>query len=96
VTVPPSPSLSSRPVADAVYRHRTLELAPRDHLYFYTDGCYEFDAGARPFGTNRLLRMVRGLPDRGWRTAALDALTAAHTGQVFDDDLTLVRLTVAQ
>ena len=94
VSVPPSPILTSRPAAHAGYRHRTFELVARDHLYFYTDGCHELDAGGRPFGTSRLVRLYRDLPDHGWRTAALDALTAAHAGPAFEDDLTIVRLTV--
>jgi CheY-like chemotaxis protein len=94
MTVPPSLSLTSRPAERALYQHRTLDLAARDHIYFFTDGCYEFDAGGRPFGVNRLLRMYRDLPDQGWSTAALAALTTAHAGQVFDDDLTIVRPTV--
>jgi serine phosphatase RsbU (regulator of sigma subunit) len=98
IAVPPSPRLTCRPdvhAAPARWHQRTIALAAGDRLYFFTDGCYELSAGGRPLGLARLGRIYRGLPDAGWRAAALDALVAAHGGAVFEDDLTIVRLAVS-
>lgn len=97
IAVPPSPRLTSHPAVPADparWHQRTEALAAGDRLYFFTDGCYELSAGGRPFGLARLGRLYRDLPDDGWRAAALAALVAAHGGAVFEDDLTIVRLSV--
>jgi signal transduction histidine kinase/serine phosphatase RsbU (regulator of sigma subunit) len=104
IAVPPSPFLTSRPILPATndadmrarYRFREVALAPGDYLYLYTDGCYEFDAGGKPFGSNRFVRLLRELPDDGWGPAALERLSAVRTPAAFADDLTIVRLRIRQ
>ncbi len=105
ITVPPSPFLTARPILPAVasaeeararYRHRDITLEPGDHVYLYTDGCYEFDAGGKPLGQNRFVRVLRDLPHDDWAAMALEQLSAARTGSTFGDDVTIVRLHVGQ
>jgi signal transduction histidine kinase/serine phosphatase RsbU (regulator of sigma subunit) len=79
------------------YEHGTASLAEGDCVYFFTDGCYEFDAAGRPYGRRRLYQLLEGapsVPNVDWAASVREQLVRAKGGTVFEDDLTILRLRI--
>lgn len=92
----PGPPLS-RSLGDQPPRFEPsrAELRPGDAVYFVTDGCYEFEQRrGRQFGLKNLLGVLRSIDGPGWAEEAWERLVDQSASGTFDDDLTLLRLTV--
>jgi signal transduction histidine kinase/FixJ family two-component response regulator len=78
----------------------TCRLDPGEQVFLFSDGAYEFDAGGRPFGMKRLVNLLaeqaRAGEDRDgcWREEAWSRMRAATKDRPFQDDITVIRLSV--
>jgi signal transduction histidine kinase/serine phosphatase RsbU (regulator of sigma subunit) len=78
----------------------TCRLDPGEQIFLFSDGAYEFDAGGRPFGMKRLVNLLaeqaRGGEDQDgrWREEAWSRMRAAAKERPFQDDITVVRLSL--
>ncbi len=84
---------------DIAYAEKTIELAPGDSLFFYTDGVTEaFDIDGVQFGEERLvevLRAVRETPARDLPRSVVGRVKSFERGAPQADDITCVVLKVA-
>jgi signal transduction histidine kinase/DNA-binding response OmpR family regulator len=90
-------ALSARPLASdaAGYEQGVVSLKAGDHVYFFTDGAYEFSADGRPFGRRRLYALLESANKPSWRADVLEAFETAKGGSSFEDDVTLLRLSIS-
>jgi Serine phosphatase RsbU, regulator of sigma subunit len=94
--VPPSPALSaqSRPELGS-FSLRAVQLEPGDAVYFFTDGCYEFEVEGREFGLKRFHEVLSSANSEEWKQSIFDKLVQAKGGRNFPDDLTFFRLRIS-
>lgn len=94
------PALPIGVVADAEYDERSLQLAPGDRLFLYSDGLLEArGSSGRVFGDERLGAAVDSLADQSIEQA-LDAIIAAAAAwqdrDAFDDDVSILALEIGR
>lgn len=78
------------------YRSTVVMLERGDSLHLFTDGCVEFFAQGRRFGTKRLARALGALPHgSAWAEALEQLLQGQLDRDDFDDDLTMLRVSRA-
>jgi len=81
-----------------VYREGSVQLAPGDLLFLYTDGITEaFDIDAQEYGDQRLEAVLRGLDGQGLEpadvcTAVLADVRQFERGAPQADDITCMAL----
>ena len=90
----PSLGLRSSGVTGSAFEVIGASVEPGARLCLYTDGAYEFDAGGRPFGRRRLHTLLRDVVGASWKARMLEALVAARGERQFDDDVTILCITV--
>ena len=101
-TTRPGPALSADPGATGEGFFTTPgRVLPEISLFLFTDGAYEFPYEGKTFGLKRLQTILRklrpGTEGEGgidWRKQLLDELQAANLGESFEDDITLLRLSL--
>jgi hypothetical protein len=105
VRVPPGNPFSSSLPRRTSHRYAAIEhqLEPGDSLYVFTDGCFEFmagpdhvapSAGRGMSGWERLLPLIQQTRGDGGIDGLLESLRLANGGEQFEDDLTMLRLTL--
>lgn len=87
--------LSSDPVESSPVDVLKRTLEPGDHVFLFTDGAYEFDAGGRAFGLKRLAKVLsESAADEHWRERAWHLMQQAAGGARIEDDVTVMRLSL--
>jgi len=87
--------LSSDPVEASPVDVLKRTLEPGDHVFLFTDGAYEFDAGGRAFGLKRLAKVLsESAADEHWRKRAWHLMQQAAGGARIEDDVTVMRLSL--
>jgi serine phosphatase RsbU (regulator of sigma subunit) len=77
-------------------------LTAQDQIYFFTDGAYEFEYGKGLFGTKRFYPLLletsetkaKSAETNPWKALLIKSLAEANRSEGFEDDLTVVKLTV--
>ncbi|MDB5325026.1 MAG: rsbP 2, partial [Phycisphaerales bacterium] len=86
-------------VPDAAFDTHTIDLAPGDRVFVYSDGVTEtMDAAARHFGTDRLAEALSGGTRNDLQThldGLMAAVTAFRSGEEVLDDVTVLALECA-
>jgi len=77
----------------------SLQMKPDEKLYFFTDGCYEFDVqrgdSVRELGYRGFVRLIKDISEQGWKNKIFAKLSELNRSPNFEDDLTILRLKFA-
>ncbi len=92
--VRPSPPLSwegIKPLED--FHAEKIQLESGDVVYFFTDGCYEFNTSEGIFGLKRFHDLLKDAPDGDqWKEFILESLVYSHGKRHFPDDITFLKI----
>jgi sigma-B regulation protein RsbU (phosphoserine phosphatase) len=92
-----APSFPIGWMADFAYPEKTLEFAPGDRLYLYSDGVGEAKNAERTqFGCDRMFESLRATRERSLEQSVAGLIEAARAwcGGKFDDDVSLLAVEV--